>query len=275
MRFRDSLALHTCPLLLRVALGVTFLWAGLPKFEVVEFTGENAAALIELGIGRQVSPGGTGNSAPAQAAPPTATPTQPGAETAEAEDAGSGDGEATPIQEGEGDRPVSDSQDHEAPSREGEQAGRDQEETAGKTTAVSETADQVVKARLGESIAIGLHKAGHPYPWLFAWTAMLTEAVGGALLIVGLFSRVWGLGLAIAMAYAFVLTSLPAIRQQMDPAATNQIFAFVSGFKALEFEAQMAAFYQFILFVVSWCIFIGGPGAASLDRLIFRGSSQE
>lgn len=274
MRFRDSLALHTCPLLMRVALGATFIWAGLPKFEIVEFTGESAATLIELGIGKQVSQGAAGNSVavPAEAAP-AAPSSQPADEPAEEAESPEGDGDA--LQPAEGDRPVSDEIAQDGPSGEGERTRRDEVETAGQINAASEGVSQVVKARQGEGIAIMLHNVGHPYPRLFAWVAMITEAAGGALLIIGLFSRVWGLGLAVAMVYAFAFTSLPAIQQQMDPAATNRVFAFVAGFKALDPQAQMGAFYQFILFVASWCIFIGGPGAASLDRLIFRGSPRD
>ncbi len=94
------------------------------------------------------------------------------------------------------------------------------------------------------------------YAVIGAWTAALTELVGGTLLLVGLFSRIWGLGLAIAMGTAFYLTSL-------------QIFLDTYMFSATPDQShQILA--QLSLFVLAFGVFLTGGGALSLDRAIFR-----
>jgi len=276
MRFRDALTLHTCPLLLRVALAVVFMWAGIPKFGPETFKGEQAATLVQLGIGQKTVLAGTppteGEAAsPGQAdaaAPEDQEPTAPASAPSEGEPAESDQpgpespsGEAVPAEDG--------SNQDSAPETSTEQAAQP-EQPAATERADGAGVQYEVHARKVEGLTIMLHNAGHPYPRIFAWIAMLTEAIGGAMLLIGLFSRVWGLGLAIAMVYAFVLTALPAIQGQVDPAATNRALAFVAAFGKTAHLVQLSVFLQFILFVASWCIFLGGPGALSLDRLIFR-----
>lgn len=293
MRFRDALTLHTCPLLLRAALGVTFLWFGLPKFDTVTFEGESAATLVQLGIGQATVAGGRKPAAaespenastdelaaPKENAQEQGEPDEPtGAENpADKPQEGGGvpadkpqEGGGAPQGEGQTAPPAPAEQPAESPAEQpaATDSGRDNS-TGGANVA------QTVRARQVEHLTIMLHNAGHPYPQAFAWIAMATEIIGGALLLIGLFSRVWGLGLAVAMAYAFALTSMPVIEAKMDPAMTNRVLAFFSGFRAIEPQQQMGAFWQMMLFVAAWCIFIGGPGALSLDRLIFRGSAEE
>ncbi len=283
MRFRDALTLHTCPLLLRAALGVTFLWFGLPKFDTVTFEGESAATLVQLGIGQATVAGGRKpaaaespenastsdeQSAPKENAQEQGEPAEPtGAENPadepqEAGGAPQGEEQAAP--------PAPTEQPAEPPAEQPAATDSGRENPTGGADVA-----QTVRARQVEHLTIMLHAAGHPYPQAFAWIAMATEIIGGALLLIGLFSRVWGLGLAVAMAYAFVLTSMPVIEAKMDPAMTNRVLAFFSAFRAIEPQQQMGAFWQMVLFVAAWCIFIGGPGALSLDRLIFRGSAEE
>lgn len=283
MRFRDALTLHTCPLLLRAALGVTFLWFGLPKFDTVTFEGESAATLVQLGIGQATVAGGrkpaaaespeNASTSDEQAAPKEnaqeqgepAEPTgaeNPADEPREAGGAPQGEEQAAP--------PAPAEQPAEPPAEQPAATDSGRENPTGGADVA-----QTVRARQVEHLTIMLHAAGHPYPQAFAWIAMATEIIGGALLLIGLFSRVWGLGLAVAMAYAFALTSMPVIEAKMDPAMTNRVLAFFSAFRAIEPQQQMGAFWQMVLFVAAWCIFIGGPGALSLDRLIFRGSAEE
>lgn len=283
MRFRDALTLHTCPLLLRAALGVTFLWFGLPKFDTVTFEGESAATLVQLGIGQATVAGGrkpaaaespeNASTSDEQAAPKEnaqeqgepAEPTgaeNPADEPREAGGAPQGEEQAAP--------PAPTEQPAEPPAEQPAATDSGRENPTGGADVA-----QTVRARQVEHLTIMLHTAGHPYPQAFAWIAMATEIIGGALLLIGLFSRVWGLGLAVAMAYAFALTSMPVIEAKMDPAMTNRVLAFFSAFRAIEPQQQMGAFWQMVLFVAAWCIFIGGPGALSLDRLIFRGSAEE
>lgn len=272
MRFRDAITLNTCPLLLRVMLAATFLWFGLPKFSRTDFTGSDAATLAELGIGRKTIVGGTPADppqkeakppeAPAPVNPPAENPAQPPAESQESPDS---------------DQPAAGAPSSEEPQPE---SGEPEDQPAESASVAQETDAKAgasigveVNARRVEGLTIMLHNVGHPYPQVFAWLAMTTEIVGGALLFVGLFSRVWGLGLAVAMGYAFYFTVLPEIHGAADPTAGNPLTSFLSGLQSVDFGVQKSAFFQLSLFVAAWCVFIGGPGAASLDRLIFGGGS--
>lgn len=283
MRFRDALTLHTCPLLLRAALGVTFLWFGLPKFDTVTFEGESAATLVQLGIGQATVAGGR-KPAAAESPENASTPDEQAAPKENAQEQGEPaepTGAENPADEPREGGGAPQGEEQAAPPAPAEQPAEPPAEQPAATDSGRENptggADvaQTVRARQVEHLTIMLHTAGHPYPQAFAWIAMATEIIGGALLLIGLFSRVWGLGLAVAMAYAFVLTSMPVIEAKMDPAMTNRVLAFFSAFRAIEPQQQMGAFWQMVLFVAAWCIFIGGPGALSLDRLIFRGSAEE
>lgn len=98
-------------------------------------------------------------------------------------------------------------------------------------------------------------------PAKMAWVAALTELFGGALLLVGLFARVWGLGLAIAMAVAFYLTSLPLVLEQ-------GVFGLTSMNDS--YAAYNRVYTQLGLFSLAFGVFLTGAGAISLDRLLFR-----
>jgi len=122
------------------------------------------------------------------------------------------------------------------------------------------------QARALFKVAITLHNAGWQYAYWLAWAAAVVELVGGALLFVGLFSRVWGLGLAVTMALAFHIMSMDAF--------LDQPFAI-----AQKMDDGGALFYQvyaqLALFVLAFGIFITGPGPLSLDRAIFRRSAPD
>jgi len=86
--------------------------------------------------------------------------------------------------------------------------------------------------------------------------AAFTELVGGGLLFVGLFSRFWGLGLAIAMGVAFYLTSWNLL---LDSHLLN--------LKVPDFNRM---FTQTGLFLLAFGVFLTGAGPISLDRALFR-----
>jgi uncharacterized membrane protein YphA (DoxX/SURF4 family) len=116
-----------------------------------------------------------------------------------------------------------------------------------------------VKARRLYRVAVLLKENGWPAalrPGWMAWAAAGTEAIGGALILIGLFSRVWGLGLAITMGVAFWMTSLSGVQEygffSMPIAVSNQVFA------------------QLGLFVLAAGVAMTGAGAMSLDRALFR-----
>jgi uncharacterized membrane protein YphA (DoxX/SURF4 family) len=114
-------------------------------------------------------------------------------------------------------------------------------------------------------VALILSSAGWRQPVWLARLAAYTELVGGALLALGLFSRIWGLGLAIAMAVAFYLVSVQGNQVlNTDP----RVFAEdIANFNTL--------YAQLGLFVLAFGIFLTGPGPLSLDRLLFGGGRRE
>ena len=129
-------------------------------------------------------------------------------------------------------------------------------ETPETTKAVETAAAEPVEARRVYGLAAMLSQKDVPYPLAAAWIAALTELVGGGLLLVGLFSRVWALGLAVTMGVAFSFTSCPALA-----AAGPFDLALLDYLKAV---AQLA------LGVLALTVFLTGPGAVALDRAIFR-----
>ncbi len=110
-------------------------------------------------------------------------------------------------------------------------------------------------------ITLMLDKAGWPAPVWMARLAAFTELVGGGLLFVGLFSRFWGLGLAIAMGVAFYLTSWNVL-----------LDSHLFGLKVPEFNRM---FTQTGLFVLAFGVFLTGAGPISLDRALFRKTVDE
>ena len=116
-------------------------------------------------------------------------------------------------------------------------------------------------ARPLHGITLMLDKAGWPAPVWMARLAAFTELVGGGLLFVGLFSRFWGLGLAIAMGVAFYLTSWNVL-----------LDSHLFGLKVPEFNRM---FTQTGLFVLAFGVFLTGAGPISLDRALFRKTVDE
>ena len=126
-------------------------------------------------------------------------------------------------------------------------------------TTPSEPATYTAKPLHG--ITLMLDRAGWPAPVWMARLAAFTELVGGGLLFVGLFSRFWGLGLAIAMGVAFYLTSWNVL-----------LDSHLFGLKVPEFNRM---FTQTGLFVLAFGVFLTGAGPISLDRALFRKTVDE
>jgi uncharacterized membrane protein YphA (DoxX/SURF4 family) len=104
-----------------------------------------------------------------------------------------------------------------------------------------------------------------PQPIWQARIAAFTELIGGSMLLLGLFSRVWGLGLAIAMGVAFYLVSMKM----------NLIFqTHPLVFSEDPFKASTAGI-QLSLFVLAFGVFLTGAGPLSIDRMLFGGGPED
>lgn len=119
------------------------------------------------------------------------------------------------------------------------------------------TQGATVQARSLYRMALTVEDAGWSSPVLFAWIAVLIKLAGGLLLLVGLLSRLWGLGLCVLMGAFFSITSLPLILS-----STWALFD-LSGVDFYRYAAQMG------LFGMAASILVCGPGCLSLDRLLF------
>jgi len=122
--------------------------------------------------------------------------------------------------------------------------------------------DTLVSARPLYRVAVMLVD-NSPWPetlkpdWV-AWAAAGIELVGGALILIGLGSRIWGLALAATMGVAFYLTSLGPLLE--------------SGVLAMPMELFNQVFTQLCLFALALGVTMTGAGGLSIDGLFFGGN---
>ena len=104
-------------------------------------------------------------------------------------------------------------------------------------------------------VALAADAAGLPAPRLSAWLVAIAELVGGALLLPGVFTRLWALGLVAVMGGAIWMTSLSALR-------ANPWLHDMPVDSYLKLTAQVS------LGVLALGVMLTGAGGASVDRLI-------
>lgn len=114
-------------------------------------------------------------------------------------------------------------------------------------------------------VTLMVHRHGLAYPVYHAYAAVIAELVGGALILIGLFSRLWGIALAGVMVVAFWFTTWPVLAAGGGPGVLFTLS--IPDFNRL--------FCQAGLFVLAFGVFLTGPGALSLDRVIFRPADVE
>lgn len=245
---------HLAPLLLRIALGVTFVWAGWGKlFSEAAYTPEQAAALANMGV----------SGAQKAAGQPSEMLTPPAETEAPAADA--------PLPEPRSDagfRVILAQNAVEAPSA--EEFRYTAEEFAGPVTLARR-----------HHIALILHNAAHPpegerrawpqalgsgvWPNLLAWAVGLSELALGALVLIGLVTRLAALGIAIVMATALWLVAIaPALS---SPDAFLGFLPPLAGFSP---GAWTPFLFKLTLCFAALSVLISGPGAISFDRFLSR-----
>ena len=153
----------------------------------------------------------------------------------------------------EGNAPDEDASKTEAPDAAEGEATPSTPSTTSKPT--SAAAEDSISARGVYGLAVMLDQNDVPEPVIAAWVSAAVELVGGTLLLVGLLSRIWALGLAFAMGVAFALTSWPILLEVgpfgLDLAAFNQAAA------------------QIGLGTLAIGVLLSGPGAIAIDHGIF------
>lgn len=283
MALKQAMALNVSPFLVRVGLGVVFLWAGSSKlFYEDPFAGADAAALANVGV--LTLPVKNAAPPPPEAAPaggaPAANPQEKKPEPAAPitpEDLKKKDAEPKPAEPKPEPAP--------APEASTGLPALAATTTAGAAQPLASAADfpEPVRAKRLYGTAVLLYQRSHPDSpdqqlWpdrlsgpatirTLAWVAALTEFLGGALVLIGFMTRLWALGLAGTMATAMLLTTV-------GPAAVSG-----SGFLGLlpdprlaEAGAWAAAWtpmlLQLVLMLGALSVVFSGAGALSLDRVI-------
>lgn len=262
MSFSTGCACNCVPLVARIVLGAAFITAGYQKlFDEETFTGPRADSLRALGVE---------GSAPAAAFAPQHGSWSLHLASLAQQPVGGGSG-VTLDERGQDDQAAGDSDTgQDPPEQEGGEvqdppddaaAGQDEE-----TQPPVVQGDLVAKRLYG--ITLVLHDrygdgdiAARWFRW-GGWLTALVELIGGALILIGLFSRIWGLGLACVMLGAFYLTSL-------DPLLADK-WAFLG-----DGGQYNGMFVQLALFAMAFGIFLTGPGSVSVDRFLFKGGQSE
>lgn len=293
MRSRDAAGLALAPLILRLMLATIFINAGLGKIMTTqELPPEQAARLANLG-GLKVVRSAPGATRPADATAPGApttplpdptvpTPVEPTTpERTTPEPATGPGGGAT-----SGGMPALVTLAQATGSSTGGTTGSTTGGTSGTPTYTASDFPEPVKVKSGLTIALMLEDAAHPapradgttpmplwpdrlskrpWPVAFAWAATLTELIGGALLVIGLFTRLSALGISFTMLVAMWLTQIgPAIQ------VGGATLGFLPAYKAFD-PAWMPLMFQFSLFAAASAVLFLGAGPASLDAAIFGG----
>ncbi len=253
MRLRDSIGLNFSPFILRVVLGLTFLWAGAAKiFSEADYTPEQALTLSQMGV---------------------AVPTQ-GAADAE------GAIEASFAQ------PAEDDLDDVIDDLFDDEPLITDEATEPAIADLAQFGDGV-RMRSVYMLALGLHSGANPgfdadgneqmriwpehlgqkkWPVWAAWAAAATELVAGVLMFFGLFTRIGALSLTVIMGVAMWLTQFgPAIQ------AGDAQLGFLPNYELFDLQMWKTLLWQFALFGAAFATLLLGAGAMSLDAVIFGG----
>ena len=300
-------ALGCAPVILRVMLAVTFLWAGAGKvFKDGEFAGADAATLANMGLSlrptREVV-------APVTKPPAAHTGVQPGTATPPAPGGGGGSNPAVtperpiPLPSGPGTKKDS-GKPSKSPSRDFGPAVGQAEGVSLAAAAATQTGSnpstatatgaappggafkpedfpRAVAAPRLYSLAVLLHNAALPKsgeggktlapywpsylssgatPLYMAWAAALTELLAGALLLVGLFTRLGALLVCVVMLNAMWLTQFgPAIQ------SGSTFLGVLPAHEWWDPKPWTPLLWQFALLASGFALMLLGPGVLSVD----------
>lgn len=284
VRLRDRIGLNIPPLFLRLMLGVIFVWAGLGKISAsTPVEGEDAALLANMGV---ITPSGPTTVVTPPAAPKEAPPKSAGGEAPQEKPA------AEPATEKPASKPAGEKTGagHSAPKPRTD-AGAHIQLVQG-TTRTYTAADfpKPVPVLNVDLLALMLSRAAHPgtddqgaaklplwfgalgdgrWPVYTAWTVALTELIGGAALLLGLFTRFSALAVAGVMVGALWLTQIgPAVQSH------KTMLGILPDYPLLGKDWGLFQF-QFVLLMGSLALAFCGPGRLSLDRAILGGGGPD
>lgn len=276
MLFRDRVALGVSPLFIRLALAVTFIWAGAGKLFYKDFQvqGEQAAILANMGV--DIEPTGMPTTPPDDMAQP--------ADDQPADEQPAGEGEQTTTEE-----PPAESTEEppaettEPPAEEsGEQteppfATLVQQQTTAPGAYTAEQFPTATPVRRVYRIAAMLHDATHgagsnllpdalgvgSRPRYLAWIAGLTEFFGGCFIALGFFTRLWALGAFATMVMAMWLTQIGPV----VVGGASGTLGFLPAIEQFQVQAWQTFLWQLVLACASLSLVFSGPGPVAFDVL--------
>lgn len=282
MTSREKMAVSVAPFFLRIALSVTFIWAGLGKIIAeMPVSGESAAILANMGVSGLQSRAGS-SSVSSSSSPPAAIAPEQAAATAKPETQRPTPAINDPVKKDA----IKESKPSGPPSGPPAlvQALAMQSGPSAANTFTAADFPQPVNVARVYGIALMLHKGAQTttadgkavsFPlvpamladgakprWL-AWTASITEVIAGLLVLFGLFTRLAALALAGTIAVAIWLTQIgPAIQ------SGNATLGFLPNNPAFDVAAWQTPLWQLCILCAAISLFFAGPGGLSMDRII-------
>lgn len=260
------MGLNLGPIPIRLLLAVTFIWAGAGKFFAQdEYVGERAYALYEMGV----IPG------------PAGTVTDPAPEEPADEGGDEGAGEADPAGGTGGQIGL-------AYSGTVRLVAQDEAAT---TYTVADFDEPIEKMRV-LGVAVQLYQGAHPgfeegtstprrvivpqwaagskTPVYLAYAVGVTELIGGALVLVGLLTRLSALGLVGTMAGAMWLTIFGPAMQ-----SGNALLGFLPNQSVFPIEDWSVPLWLFALIAASASLVLTGAGSLSLHGFLFGSRAED
>ncbi|MGP1273625.1 MAG: DoxX family membrane protein [Phycisphaerales bacterium] len=261
---RHALALSVAPLLIRIVLGLTFLWAGMAKLtQYFEPSPEQADILRSW----RVLEGGPAPEARSEARTTRDTQPEPRPETQPSpagDPAPSPPADTAPVDEPEPESSEPDAQPVALTLQTGPAEVRGVYRIALLIHASASPADGA-RPLWPPALAQG------SWPVILAWAAAVSELVFGGAVLLGFFARLSALPLAGTMGVAMWLT-------QIGPAVQSGN-AFLGVLPGGVFDlgpggyAYTMILWQFALLMASLSLLLTGPGAVSVDRMLFGAPS--
>ncbi len=273
------------PIFLRFALGVTFLWAGFGKvLETFPVKGEAAATLANLGVLEPASPAESAKPAAPSETKPAVKPESKPETKPETKPESKPETKPAPASE---------------PKKEALPKGGIPPLMQTTTTPIEPSTARVyvasdfpneVRVRNVHGISLLLVSSANPpagadgakpmplvpafaasgrWPVYLAWTATMSELLGGLFVAVGLLTRLSSFFLFCTMVTAIWLSQIgPAIQ------SGNSLLGFLPNHPAYATDAAGNAVFailmwQLMLACASLALVFSGPGALSFDRALF------
>jgi len=298
MTFRDKLAISIPPLLLRLFLAATFIWAGYGKFfSTMTIEPGQAAVLANMGVNITpptidpdpgvTAPGHRAPDAPAEPLPEVDPPRDEVDRVLQDDEAA-----PRPPSPPDIDEPQPNEDEHEEDENTlahggvfmlAQNAENGADAAPAKIYTSADFTGPVVVRRL-HGVTLALHHAGHPEadgarplipdwmldgsrPVQLAWAAGLTELIGGVLVLLGLFTRLAALALAGVMAMALWLTSIGPV--VMGPAGGASFLGILPALEGFSPQAWSVWLWQFALLMSALALALSRPGLLALDGLLF------